>query len=353
MDGKRIWLWLKHDAYSMKYQFYPKNVCNMDFQAQPGYDSAMRPAARTADGHGRRMDMKRARDSTRPAAGAQAIDRACALLKEIARNGMAGVRLVDLTASSGLTRPTVHRMLQSLSAADFVRQDPTTKRYKLGAAIYGLALAAPSPLDSLAELRPLLDELAARTGDAAYLMLRRGDEVQCLARAEGSAPIRTYLIDVGALRPIGTTIAGIAMIAPLSDDEVDAILLRTAAAMRQYRNATPEYVRREIDFTRQHGYCVSEGIFIKGATGISAAVPRADGAPFLAISLSAISSRVPKSRVRPLADDLLRTCAKMAQILARAARTPVPAVAHRPTAGGRHTAGRPAHAGGGRRTPAR
>ena len=60
-----------------------------------------------------------------------------------------------------------------------------TRRYRLGVALHGLALAAPSPLEQLAELRPLLEGLAQRTGETAYLMLRQGDEVLCIARAEG------------------------------------------------------------------------------------------------------------------------------------------------------------------------
>src|SRR5262245_32204582 len=116
--------------------------------------------------------------------GAQTVDRACLLLGEIARHGPAGVRLIDLTQRSKLSRPTVHRILQSLSAAQIVHQDSTSRRYRLGVGLHALALAAPSPLEQLPELRPLLAELAQRTGETAYLMQRQGSEVLCIARAE-------------------------------------------------------------------------------------------------------------------------------------------------------------------------
>jgi hypothetical protein len=35
----------------------------------------------------------------------------------------------------------------------------------------------------------------------------------------------------------------------------------------------------------------------------------------MAVSLSAICARIPKSRVKPLSEVLLRTCQKMAQVL--------------------------------------
>lgn len=257
----------------------------------------------------------------RNVAGAQTVDRACLLLNEIARHGPAGARLIDLTQRSKLSRPTVHRILQSLSAAQFVHQDAPTRRYRLGVALHGLALAAPSPLEQLAELRPLLQELAHRTGETAYLMLRQGSEALCIARVESAAPIRTVLIDVGAHLPLGATIAGIAMLAALDDKEVEDILRRTAAAMAaRHRNATPDYVRRQIANIRRNGFCLSREVLIEGATGISAAVPRGEGRPFLAVSVSAITARLPESRVKPLAGDLMRTCARMGQLLAREAR---------------------------------
>jgi DNA-binding IclR family transcriptional regulator len=85
--------------------------------------------------------------------------------------------------------------------------------------------------------------------------------------------------------------------------------------MAQHRNATPDFVRRHIAEVRRNGYCISRAVLIEGATGISAAVPYPDGRPYLAVSISAVSTRVPKDRVKPLASDLVRTCARMAHLL--------------------------------------
>jgi DNA-binding IclR family transcriptional regulator len=70
---------------------------------------------------------------------------------------------------------------------------------------------------------------------------------------------------------------------------------------------------------RRDGFCVSNNVFFEGATGIGAAVPSRDGPPCLAVALSAIASRIPKSRVKPLAQDVMRTCAEMAKVLNRKA----------------------------------
>lgn len=241
------------------------------------------------------------------------------LLKEIARHGASGARLVDLTAASGLSRPTVQRILQSLMATEFICRPFGVKRYKIGVGIYGLGLSAQGPIERLAELRILLEGLVSRTGDTAHLGLRRGDEILCVARSEGGTPIRTYLIEVGALKPIGATILGIPLLAALEDDEVKGILRRTTSTMASFRNATPQYARQQIACVRRDGFCISNNVFIEGAIGISAAVPSSDAPPSLAVALSAIASRIPKSRVKPLAQDIMRTCAEMAKVLNRKA----------------------------------
>ena len=249
--------------------------------------------------------------------GAQAISRACCLMMEVARSGQSGARLVELQKSSGLSHSTVHRILQSLVGERFIVQDPASKRYRLGQAIFELGLAAPSPLDHLSELRPLLVDFARRIGDTAYLMMKRGDEIICLARAEGASPIRAYMIEVGEMRPIGASLAGICLMAVMDDDEVEKTIRRTELSIARYGEASPSYIRRQIAHIRKHGYCISREVLLKMATGMGMAVPNAKGPPFLGVSISAVSSRVPERRVPLLVEELKTTCRAMGEALAK------------------------------------
>lgn len=247
--------------------------------------------------------------------GAQTVDRACAVLREIAHHGAQGARLVDLARACQLPRPTVHRILQSLMAAEFVCQPVGVKRYKIGVGIFALGLAAHNPIEHLPELRRLLDGLAEEIGDTAYLWMRRGDEMLCIARSEGATPIRIHVIEVGALRPMGASLSGITLMAAMSDDEVEIILRRTGVAMKALRNVSPSYARSQIALVRQHGYCHSDSVFIKGAYGVAVAVPSKDGRPTIAVTSSSLVSRVPKPRVKALAAAITQTCRAMAEVV--------------------------------------
>ena len=253
-----------------------------------------------------------------PIHGGQVIARTCNLLREIARHGSAGARLSDLRDASALSHATAHRILQTLLTEGFISRDPLNRRYRLGSSLFELGLAAPSPLEELASLRPILEDLALRIGDTAYLMMRRGNEIVCLAHAEGDAPLRARIIEVGAVRPICASLGGLCMLAQSGDAEVDRIMASTLEASQRFGEVTPSYLRREISQVRNSGYCISREVLLKAATGISAAVPNQNGPSFLAISISAVSARVPDSRVQHLVSELLAACNEMADCLARA-----------------------------------
>ena len=142
--------------------------------------------------------MKTAAAADPAGTGAQTVERACVLLQEIARAGREGARMLDLCSATGFSRPTAHRILRSLAAAGFVRQAQGSRRYQLGAALFELGLAAPTPVECFPAVTQAIDDLAEATGDTVYLMLRSGDDVVCAWRGVGGAPSRGNL-DAGRL----------------------------------------------------------------------------------------------------------------------------------------------------------
>src|SRR3990172_7635312 len=60
-------------------------------------------------------------------------------LLRLLSQGPAYQQLTDLAERSGLSLPTVHRLLRSLVAAGLVEQDPASARYGLGSELVRLA----------------------------------------------------------------------------------------------------------------------------------------------------------------------------------------------------------------------
>ncbi|HEX7391188.1 MAG TPA: helix-turn-helix domain-containing protein, partial [Acidiphilium sp.] len=64
--------------------------------------------------------------------GTQSLNRALDLLRIVASRSRTGLRLVEAVEQTGLTRPTVHRLLQALTHQGFTAYDPASRRYHLG-----------------------------------------------------------------------------------------------------------------------------------------------------------------------------------------------------------------------------
>lgn len=246
--------------------------------------------------------------------GAQAVDRAIALLKLVARHGSKGIRLKEITEHSKLSRPTAHRLLQSLVNAGLIRQTEG-KRYELGTALFELGLAAPSPVERLRELRPLIEELAHESGDTAFLTVRRGDEMLYLVRAEGSFPVRIHLIREGDRLPLPASAAGICLMAYMPQSEVTSIFARTQDS-EHFPWATEAVIRQLMRDVQKQGYLLGENTVALGVTGLGMAVPSSVGFPYLGVSISAITSRVAHARIPKLTALLKNTTEKIAAILA-------------------------------------
>ncbi|GAA2100603.1 IclR family transcriptional regulator [Brevibacterium salitolerans] len=95
-------------------------------------------------------------------------------------------QLSDLAQRSGMTVPTVHRLLRSLVHAEYAEQDPTTSRYGLGRALTRLAVRQMENSPVLSALSPFLsslrDQLDATVG---VHVLVAGDAV-CIDQVEAT-----------------------------------------------------------------------------------------------------------------------------------------------------------------------
>jgi IclR family acetate operon transcriptional repressor len=96
------------------------------------------------------------------------------LLLSLMAEGPAYNQLTDLAERSGMSLPTVHRLLRSLALAGLVEQDPRSLRYGLGSEIVRLSERYLDRLPTLRALSPYLRELrdATKTTILVALLVR-------------------------------------------------------------------------------------------------------------------------------------------------------------------------------------
>jgi DNA-binding IclR family transcriptional regulator len=231
-----------------------------------------------------------------PVQGAQVVSRIAGLLRIVGRKPE-GSPLVALVRESGLTRPTVHRLLTSLASEGLLDHDARTGNWVLGPEILlmGSVASARFPLEEIA--RPSLRRLAEETGESAFVSFRRGWVGVWLVRDEGSVPVRALVLHEGVRFPLGVASAGMAIMAFLDDDERDQLLENWSAHAGQFADAhTEAVVRANLAKTRQAGYSVNPGLVLEGSWGMGAAVFDAAGRPAWALSLTGIEPRFREDR---------------------------------------------------------
>lgn len=221
--------------------------------------------------------------------GAQLISRAAEVLRAIPRGAPDGRRLRDLAASTGLTEPTVRRILLALIHEQFVVQDADSKFYRLGPLAFELGLASGFHARVVELCRPHLRTLTSDTGDTSFLALRTGTETVCLDRADGLQPINAKVAEIGERLLLGVGTGGVALLAAMQDAEIEEILATTAYAQSP---VPPDEIRERIARTRASGFADIADKPIAGVRGIGLVVPTVRGLPTLALSIVATHDRL-------------------------------------------------------------
>lgn len=235
--------------------------------------------------------------SSAAANGAQAIDRAATLLLLVGRAAPSGARLSDLVEQCNLPKPTVRRMLLALVRAGLLDQDLETRRYYLGPEIHvlGTLASARFGIHSIS-LRSLV-KLSQRTGDTAFLSVPRDVYSICVHREEGPFPIRVHALHAGDRHPLGVGAGGLALLAALTDKEVEEVLAANADVLAEkYPPFSPSVLRNLVRDTRGRGYALNPGMLLSDSWAIGVPIRGSDGKPVGALSIAATESRLTPER---------------------------------------------------------
>lgn len=249
--------------------------------------------------------------NARPAAdGAQAIRRAVNLLRILSVARETGYGLTDLARLSGLSHPTVHRMLRALLDEGLVEQKASTQRYRLGDQIHLLALARArqSALADAAETH--LDRLVEEVGDTLFLTERTGSETVCIARRLGDYPVQVVPLRVGDRRPLGVSSAGLALLAALPADEARDILEQNARRLAEYRLSVEDSLALVRD-ARRLGYALRDRGIVPGTRAVSVVLRDASGQPSAALTVAGVTRRLSHRRIPDIVEALRRTSARI------------------------------------------
>lgn len=179
-----------------------------------------------------------------------AVDKAMRLLRILAAASHP-LRFTDLRELSGLPKATLHSILASLEAAEFVRRGPRGYEVGLGAFEVGTSVPVSSSMREAAA--PFLDGLFETHDEACHLGLLRGGDVMYIDRRDSTHELR-YTSRAGTTKPAYSTALGKAMLAAHSDDEVRELYPTRLPALTPATVKTRTELLRVLDAVRATGY---------------------------------------------------------------------------------------------------
>ena len=242
--------------------------------------------------------MPNATAKSRRRATIQSVERAARILKVLA-SGPRRLGVSEIADRLGLTRPTVHGLLQTLQAQGFVEQDRNSDKYQLGA---GLLQLGTSYLD-LNELRGRslghADRLAARTDSAVRVGVMHG---ACIVIVHHVFRPDTTLqiLEVGAELPLHASAMGKAMLA-FAPDELVADLLAEPLPRLTSRTLAPGALRQALGDIRERGYARERDEAILGESSVAAPIFDHSGQVVGAIGVVGDTKRImPRGPVKGL-----------------------------------------------------
>ena len=242
------------------------------------------------------------------------------VLRAIASAGAGGARAGELSAATGLHRVTVHRLLADLNREGLVEQDGE-RAYHLGAEAWLLGRAAGRRFDLARIGEPAIERIERETHDTVYLLRRIPGAVVCIARRDGSYPVKSLVMDVGARYPLGIGGGGLAVLAFLPAAEIEAALRDVQKQLGAYPRVTMARVRELLRRTQKAGYSYWPGL-ISEAHVVGVPIRDAEGQPIGALSCAAIRERLGGARHKRVVALLRAEAAKIGKQFGGRRRTP-------------------------------
>lgn len=209
-----------------------------------------------------------------------------------------GLKVPEMTERLGIPRASVHELVGALVERGYLQARPDVPgRFVLGVRAFQLGGAYERELD-LAEVgRETARRIAAKCGETVQLVVREGQYVVYLVKVDSTHSIR-LVSEVGRRLPAYCTAVGKALLAALSDDEIDALFPDDASLVPMTANSisTKERLFKELALTRERGWAEENGESNDNVACVAAPVYDSSGKCISAISISVPTLRLDEKK---------------------------------------------------------
>ena len=220
----------------------------------------------------------------------------------------------EISDRTGLPKPTVSRLTYTLTLLGYLSRDAGVQKFRLGTGVLSLGHPLLASMRVRHAARPVMEELARKTGCTVNLGMRDRANVVFVdtVRVDGA---NQHHPDIGSTRPLLATSIGRALILACAPAERTAILnylkVHDRALFDAHRASWEEDRKR----FAEHGFCHSRGDWQKEVHGVAVPVRLPPHEAAVALNCTMSAYRLPKDKLqRDIAPLLLEAARQLSNI---------------------------------------
>lgn len=224
------------------------------------------------------------------------------------------IGLPDLADRLGMSRQSLHRLLQQLHEHGLIVKIPNRDRFAIGSRLSRLALGALHSVNQGAPIRATLQKIVSEIGETCHLGVLSGRDYAYVQRVECDRQPHIY-IATGIQLPAYVTSGGKAMLAFL-DDKSRARTVETMS-LKPYTKHTitdPDALLVELDAIRERGYAIGNQEYSDGIIGVGVPVLDPDGRALAGLGMHGPAQRVTVADAPAYAKNLQAAAKRLAEL---------------------------------------
>ncbi|HQY43271.1 MAG TPA: IclR family transcriptional regulator [Paracoccaceae bacterium] len=202
------------------------------------------------------------------------------------------IGLSDLSRQARVNKATCYRLMSELQSYGLVEQIGSGREYRLGPALLRLAALREAAVPTRDATLPLLQTLARNTGETAHLSQIVAGELRTVSYAYSPAHAMKVMMEDADILPLHATSSGLAVLAHLPSETIQAILSGPLAAVTEKTMTDAASIHRALDQIRATGVAESAGGFEPDVDSLAVPLFDAFGQVSGALAVAAPAARM-------------------------------------------------------------
>jgi len=237
----------------------------------------------------------------------QSIDRALQIL-ELFSLEKPEWGVTEISKALNIYKSNVHNVLTTLAEKGFIIKDSKTDKYKLGIKFFELGSIVIKNMDLRKIAHPYIEELSKEFNETVHLGILDKGRVISIEGEESAKGLSSH-IEIGRRAPLHCTAVGKAIMAYLSEEEIN-LIIKEKGLKRFTENTitTKKDLRNEFKKIREQGYAVDNIEHEEGVRCVAGPIRDYTGKVIASMSISGPAFRINEGKIPIIAKKVKEYC---------------------------------------------